>query len=144
MAKSVLFAEHCIFVDRKGTETMDSIARGLLRAIDALSMQMVQSPAPYPVLPIVVTNADLAVLQLSEVDLDIGALKDDATARPADWVAYTKTLSWCGRRPYATVDSDGFEQWSNERVRTVFVVRAHKLIDFLHGIDIRPRPWLDA
>lgn len=135
-------AEHCIFEERRGNAGMDTIARELLAQMEALSLEQVAHNERYAFVPVLVTNAELRLLRVGEVDLTSGAITSgDENGEAVNWLRYEKTLSRSGREPVASQGSKNFTDWAAERVRTVYVVRAQHFIEFLRRFQLAMPPW---
>ncbi|MCB9868199.1 MAG: hypothetical protein H6816_16375 [Phycisphaerales bacterium] len=134
--------QHCLFEERRGNqESLDAIIQQLLGQMEALSLQAVGS-SPYVFVPVIVTNAELRVLQLGETDLVTGEL----TAGPdvgdvVEWVAYEKTLSQYGALPVEMQGKPDFAAWAEDRLRTVYIVRAQHFAKFLSQLELSGFPW---
>lgn len=134
-------AEHCIFEERKGNAGMDAIARELLEQMQALSLEAA-AHGRYAFVPVVVTNAELRLLRLGDVDLSTGVLAGgDEGGAPHKWLRYEKTLSQSGYEPGASRSAIDFAEWAAERVRTVYIVRSAHFVDFLSQFQLGGEPW---
>ncbi|MFO0448590.1 MAG: hypothetical protein ACK52I_08000 [Pseudomonadota bacterium] len=135
-------AEHCIFEERKGNVTMDGIARELLAQMEALSIEPVAHGERFAFLPVVVTNAELRLLRVGDVDLTSGAMTSGPeNGEVVPWLRYEKTLSRSGLEPVASQGSKDFTSWASERVRSVYVVQALHFIEFLRRLQLVAPPW---
>ncbi len=135
-------AEHCIFEERKGNVTMDGIARELLAQMEALSIEPVADGERFALVPVVVTNAELHLLRVGDVDLTSGAMTSGPeNGEVVSWLRYEKTLSRSGVKPKASQESKDFVSWAAERVRSVYVVQAQHFIEFLRQFQLPRGPW---
>ena len=135
-------AEHCIFEQRKGNVTMDGIARELLAQIEALSIEPIAHGERFAFVPVVVTNAELRLLRIGEVDLISGVMTSgDPDGEAMKWLRYEKTLARWGLEATPSQGSEDFMAWAAARVRTVYVVQAKHFIEFLHQFQLATSPW---
>jgi len=135
-------AEHCILEDRRGNANMDTFARELLTQMEALSRESVGHNEKFAFVPVIVTNAELRLLRVGDVDLATGAMKNGASeGESLEFLRYEKTMSRTGAEPVPSQGTPNYLAWAAERVRTVYVVRASHFVEFLRQFSVGNPPW---
>jgi hypothetical protein len=129
-------SEYCVIPKGKGPlDTLEPLCREVLGAahdIGDFSTLTHHGEIEYLV-PIIVTNAALAVCELDhkDINLDSGELTRSAM-RNCDFVRFRKSLVARDSQMLRTIRAD-LAAWARDRVRTVFIVRAEALPRFLLG-----------
>lgn len=134
-------AEHCVLESRPANASMDAIASDLLRQMEALSREDVARER-YAFVPAIVTNAELRLLRMGDVDPRSGemlASSDHGDEVP--WVCYEKTFSQTGLEPVVATGAKDFTTWAGDRLRTVFIVQAEHFVAFLTRFSVTNPDW---
>lgn len=135
-------AEHCCPEERSGSTTFDDIVRELVDQMQALSFQAIGSE-PYAFLPVIVTNADLRILRIGDVDLRSGVPSSgEEQGEQVKWLRYEKTISRTGLWPVdSPAPANDLGEWAAERLRTAVVVQSEHFIEFLTSLALATEPW---
>lgn len=142
-------AEFCCLPRKRPLRMLEDAARTLVLAahsIAGLPSMDHEGDTWEPFVPIIVTTARLVVCGVSArpAGLDSGLL-ESASFQEVPFVRFRKSLVQYAADPGRDQEERvALEKWKEDRERTVFVVRAHKILDLLNSFCHAPaRPQFD-
>jgi hypothetical protein len=136
-----LESQFCIMGREKDRPSLEKLSSDLLLAMDSLAIEesaiRLSNPIADPIqtayIPVIITTADLQICSFhpSEVNLDDGKVSTASNFTKLDYIRFRKGLSTANFNNLQTVRD--LKESNKQNERTVFVVKASKLVDFLIG-----------